>query len=231
MDTDRRNPYLRPRRIRSAVLTVHSSRRYRGLMTLCGALVIVLISIAAAAQAAYPGRNGAIFFTSSPPIVHGYGSEEEIWTMNPDGSDPHSVTPEPEPDHGASLGAVSPSGRKIAFTSSRTFGSTETMNVTLKAAAQGDHPGFSSVNQIFVMNSDGTGQHQLTFTRAESGCPSFTPNGRQNSLFQKLLHSWHLDHECRWFASAPLEPQAGVWVPVPQRPPACLRGASHLAWP
>lgn len=35
------------------------------------------------------------------------------------------------------------------------------------------------MNQVFVMNADGSGQRQLTFGHAESICPSFMPTGRQ----------------------------------------------------
>lgn len=110
---------------------------------LCCSLALALVFIISASQAAYPGKNGTIFFTSSPPSIPGHVSEQEVWTMNSNGSNPHSLTPTSEPDHGAGLSGISPNGRKIVYVSSRKFGSTSAVSSKLEATAQGDHPGFS----------------------------------------------------------------------------------------
>lgn len=82
----------------------------------------------------------------------------EVYVMNPDGSDQTRLTFESRNDQRPD---VSPNGTHIVFASNRI---TET-NPT------GDF-------EIFVMNSDGSGVLQLTFNGAEDSWPRWSPNGQ-----------------------------------------------------
>lgn len=82
----------------------------------------------------------------------------EIYVMNPDGSEQTRLTFEPRSDQRAD---ISPDGQRIVFSSNRI---TET-NPT------GDF-------EIFVMNTDGSDLQQLTFNEAEDSWPRWSPNGK-----------------------------------------------------
>jgi Tol biopolymer transport system component len=83
----------------------------------------------------------------------------EVYVMNPDGSDQTRLTMESRNDGRPD---VSPNGKQIVFISNRII--TET-NPT------GDF-------EIFVMNSDGSDVRQLTSNGAEDSWPRWSPNGR-----------------------------------------------------
>lgn len=91
------------------------------------------------------------------------GVTSGIHTMNPDGTDVQELTPD------AGGPAWSPDGSKMAFYS----------------AADGN-------NDIYVVNADGTGRTQLTFTSAPAGVsfPAWSPDGTkiafQNDLDGKI---------------------------------------------
>jgi Tol biopolymer transport system component len=97
--------------------------------------------------------------SSAHPIVfvsRRAGSSLDLWLMKPDGSDPMQLTAgaldEGEP-------AWSPDGSQVAFTM---------------------YEGEDGPSDIYVINSDGTGQRQLTDTA--DGCearPSWSPDGQQ----------------------------------------------------
>src|SRR5687767_4151276 len=73
-------------------------------------LLLVLIAGAVTVNAAFPGANGKIAFSSFRD------GNQEIYVMNPDGSGQTRLTDNPA-DDGAP--AWSPDGTKIAFTSNR----------------------------------------------------------------------------------------------------------------
>src|SRR6187551_3535941 len=92
--------------------------------------LLVLVALGAPAHASFPGQNGKIAFNSSRD------GSNQIYLMNPDGSNVVRVTDPP----GVSFGPEwSPDGTRIAFVSTR----------------DGNH-------EIYVMNANGTGQTRLT---------------------------------------------------------------------
>lgn len=70
------------------------------------ATVLALFAAVQPAQAAFPGKNGKIAFTSFRD------DNNEIYTMNPDGTKQTNISDNTADD---SLPAVSPDGKKIAF--------------------------------------------------------------------------------------------------------------------
>jgi Tol biopolymer transport system component len=113
-----------------------------GALTLMGSLTVVSVT---PASAAFPGRNGPILCASSRT------GDAEIFSFNPDGSDPRNLTNHPGADLEATM---SPDGTRIAFTSNRT----------------GDQ-------EIWIMYQDGSGLRQLTFTPGEDRPGTFSPDG------------------------------------------------------
>src|SRR5689334_14377693 len=103
------------------------SRMARRLVV--AATVVVCAAVASTAQAAFPGANGKIAFDSD---VDG---NNEIYVVNPDGTDLTRLTTNPASDTDA---AWSPDGSKIVFVSDR----------------DGSH-------EIYVMNADGTDQERV----------------------------------------------------------------------
>ena len=101
--------------------------RVVGLAT---ALLVALV-ISAPAQAAFPGQNGKIAFSSARD---GGGTAKEIYSMNPDGSVQTRLT---SSDGDNNVPVWSPDGSRIAFTSTR------------------------GPSGIWVMNADGSGQSLL----------------------------------------------------------------------
>src|SRR6266478_5950647 len=93
-----------------------------------------LVGAAHSARATFPGGDGRIAFTGS-----GSGNND-IYTMNPDGSGLVNVTNSPADDGRPDY---SPDGTKIAFRSNRTGN-----------------------QEIFTMNADGSGVKQITFNPA-----------------------------------------------------------------
>lgn len=94
-----------------------------------------------------PQRNGRIAFSS---IRDG---NSEIYTVNPDGSDPRRLTTNPGVD---THPAYSEDGRKIAFTSER----------------EGRY-------DVWIMNADGSEQTRVTTSPGKHNIPSFFPGGQR----------------------------------------------------
>jgi Tol biopolymer transport system component len=85
-------------------------------------------------------------------------TSSEIWTMNPDGSDPVQLTHNAVDERGP---AWSPDGTRIVY-----------------ACKQGTvAPNFDL--EVCIMNADGTGQTQLTFNTLNDAAPKFSPDGRK----------------------------------------------------
>jgi Tol biopolymer transport system component len=115
------------------------------------ALVTLLGPPAQQASAAFPGKNGRIFFNSNQ---HG---NAEIYSINPDGSGETRLTNNPASD---TEPAVSPNGDRIAFSSDRD-----------------DGDGLRD-RDIYVMNAaDGREVDQITSGPADEEHPAFTPDG------------------------------------------------------
>ena len=112
--------------------------------------------LAAAGSVAY-GTNGKILFSSM------MSGNDEIWSINADGSGQRQLTNNPAVEHTA---LASPVDDSIFFSSNRT-----------------------GEIQIWKMNADGTGQTQIT--RKEAGAPMLvTPDGRwlyfHHSLYKTI---------------------------------------------
>jgi dipeptidyl aminopeptidase/acylaminoacyl peptidase len=120
-------------------------------VVLAGLLALVGLVGAAAQQAnaAFPGKNGRIVFSSTRT------GNLDIYSMNPDGSGVARLTNSPESD---SQPAVSPDGNKIAFTSNRDQDVPDDFD-------------------IYVMNADGSEETQRTDRPADEVEPAFAPDG------------------------------------------------------
>src|SRR5688572_22851931 len=80
--------------------------------------VAALLALPATALTAFPGDNGRIAFDSDregvdPDGPGPLGPDPDIWTMNPDGSDPLNLTADSRGDDFSA--AWSPDGEHIAF--------------------------------------------------------------------------------------------------------------------
>jgi Tol biopolymer transport system component len=133
-------------------------RRLLGLIV--AALAATLLAVGPA-QATFPGKNGKIAFSSDRD-----SGKFEVWSINPDGSDPTELTSAPstlaEP-------AWSPDGKRIAF-----------------AVCRGSDPVHGYCNEdIFVMNADGSEETRVTRDPAADRHPAWSPDGK------KLVFSRH----------------------------------------
>jgi Tol biopolymer transport system component len=150
-------------------------------------------------HAQFPGSNGKIAFHRQDANT----AKFEIWTVNPDGSDPTLLT--------GSLGDSSrpdwsPSGTKIAFESVpgpsvntdvyvMDADGSDAVNLTNNSAydsspawsPDGQRIAFTSrrtgVSQIWVMNSDGSDQTQLTFSLISKHGPEWSPDGTRIAYY------------------------------------------------
>jgi Tol biopolymer transport system component len=121
--------------------------------------VVTLLAIPGVALTAFPGDNGRIAFDSDRD-----GPDPDIWTMNPDGSDPVNLTAD---SAGADFGAAwSPSGRRIAF------------------ARDTDGPEGPDDFEIWLMRADGSWQTQITDNEEYDLEPAWSPSGRR-IVFQR----------------------------------------------
>jgi Tol biopolymer transport system component len=98
--------------------------------------------------AAFPGSNGRIVFVSDRANP-GVPNDREIYSANPDGSDPQPLTADPVPSTDP---VYSPDGTKITFTRG------------------GD---------IWVMNAGGGGAVAITGTEGPDSEPAWSPDGTQ----------------------------------------------------
>ena len=121
--------------------------------------VAALLALPATALTAFPGDNGRIAFDSFRD-----GPDVDIWTINPDGSDPLNLTADSAVDDFAAEWA--PDGERIVF---------------LRNA---DPSGNSNATEIWVMRADGSGQMQLTDNAVQDDQPSWSPSGRR-IVFQR----------------------------------------------
>ncbi|HEX6732186.1 MAG TPA: DPP IV N-terminal domain-containing protein [Pyrinomonadaceae bacterium] len=108
-------------------------------------------------------REDADFFGGPPHSIAFHSNREgnnEIYVMNPDGSDQTRITFDSRNDGRPD---VSPNGQQIVFVSNRI------------TATNPNPPGDF---EIFVMNSDGSDVMQLTFNGADDSWPRWSPNGK-----------------------------------------------------
>ena len=140
-------------------------RGYAGHMRRGGGVVSVLLAVAAAvlalplsANAAFPGQNGSIAFTT-----YQYDGNENIYAIEPDGTRLRRLTADTGFDDDA---AWSPNGRRIAFASNRAHP---------EVACEGSHPRCDY--DIYVMSADGTNVRRLTDDPANEREPAWSPDG------------------------------------------------------
>ena len=120
--------------------------------------VVALLAVPGVALTAFPGDNGRIAFDSDRD-----GPDPDIWTINPDGSDPLNLTAD---STGADFAAAwSPDGRRIAF------------------VRDGDGPGPDD-SEIWLMRADGSAQAQITANATYDLDPAWSPSGRR-IVFQR----------------------------------------------
>ncbi len=127
--------------------TKHSFITVVLIVGLLAVLVAPMAISSRSAQAQVPGFNGLIAFTSNRD------GNYEIYTMNPDGSNPTNLTNNPAED---SLPDWSPDGTKILFCSER-----------------------DGNNEIYVMNADGSNPTNLTNNPGQDSQPAWSPDGTQ----------------------------------------------------
>src|SRR5215207_735348 len=117
------------------------------VLAACG--VVALLAVEEPAQAAFPGENGRIAY-----VFHLENGHNEIYTMNPNGTDRKQLTDNSVYDTSP---AYSPSGTKIAFAS----------------VQEGD------VSKIYTMNAnDGTNKRNLSGS-TDGREPAYSPNGKK----------------------------------------------------
>ena len=121
--------------------------------------------------------NGRVAVVSSAD----YGTQSDIYTMNPDGSDRKQLTFSQEHE---SEPAWSPDGTKIAFAS---------LHLT----------GNGGYSEIFVMNPDGSDQRRLTESKYDRS-PTWSPDGTKIAF-------WSLDSSTRTRAARSLQQSAISW--------------------
>ncbi len=128
---------------------LHTSRINRFFRIVAMALLAAGLLVLAdePAHASYPGTNGKIAFVSDRD-----GVNDQIYTMNPDGSGLQKLTNATSIYTGSYNPSFSGDGTKITF----------------------DRSG-----EIWTMNADGSGQTQLTHNTVPDSDPAFSPDGKK----------------------------------------------------
>lgn len=126
--------------------------RRLALTVACGGIVFAFGS---PAQAAFPGQNGRIVFTTAREGV----DEEQLFDMRPNGADPRNLTNNSAvADFKASY---SPDGRRIVF-------------------GRGPVDGPNEQVELYVMNADGSHQRRrLTFNTRPDYDAAWSPDGER----------------------------------------------------
>lgn len=123
----------------------------------CWPVAVVILAIlmgAGSAQATSPGVNGKIYFQACDSICSGY----DVYSVNPDGSGLENVTDVVTDQPGSPDSAWDPSVSAD--------GKVMTFGVDTQASAE-----------IWIMNTDGTGAHELTDDNLLDQEPSISPDG------------------------------------------------------
>lgn len=119
------------------------------------------------AEATISPRGDRIVFTSMRD------GDLDIYTMDPDGGDVRRLTTTPGYDGGPFF---SPDGRLIVY---RAWHPAAADELAAYRALLAQHLIRPAVLEIWVMNADGTDQHQITHLGGASFAPFFHPSGRR----------------------------------------------------
>jgi TolB protein len=164
---------------------------------------LLMLAIAAghplSSEATFPGQNGRIYF----------GKFTEIWSMNPDGTDPARV-----PAGKLVLGwpNVSPDGNRLVYVAMRGPDyPIKVMSLTdpsqkqrLTGPGSFAEPAFSGPTgdriayvpggpdgNIWIMDADGSHKEQLTSDPAQDEAPTFSPDGEHIAFTRSLPDASH----------------------------------------
>lgn len=161
--------------------------------------LLLILTVAKPAEAAFPGENGKIAFTR----ISGDYWESDLYLIDPDGTNPTRITDQPGSDTQPTL---SPDGTKVAFVSDR--GGAGSDIYVMKASPEGPNnqpvrltndadpdvfPTFSpdgaeiayrggsfEENQIYAMSAiDGSGKRALTNDPVNKREPAWSPDGER----------------------------------------------------
>ena len=172
----------------------------RTLLATAVSTLAVVSCVGVSATPAYAANSGSILFTS------GEQGHRDIWIMKPDGTGTHQLTDDESEDDFA---AASPDGKRVVWTRGVFFAPDSeiwVMNIdgsgkrqlTFNDASDGGgttwSPDGSKIafrssrdstdpdrenHEIYIMNADGTNQHNVTNSSAEEVQPDWSPDGKK----------------------------------------------------
>jgi Tol biopolymer transport system component len=135
----------------------NSLRVFVALAALASAVLVAVLVGTGRAEAAFPGENGKIVFASNPTGINNPEGDDEIFTMNPDGTGLQQLTQNFSSD---AEPAFSPDGTKITFESIRD--------------SCGGFFAFSCA-KIYTMDADGQNQVRRSNNDAFDVSPDWQP--------------------------------------------------------
>jgi Tol biopolymer transport system component len=181
-------------------------RKARTVLATAVSTLAVVSCVGVLATPAYAANTeGAILFTSDE------GGQKDIWIMQPDGTGKHRLTNDKTEDDFA---AASPDGQRVVWTRGVFFAPDSeiwVMNIdgsgkrqlTFNDASDGGvatwSPDGSKIafrsfrdfnHEIYVMNADGTNQHNITNHPAEEVLPDWSPDGRKIAFASKRSNGY-----------------------------------------
>ena len=166
----------------------------RAVLATAVSTLAVVFCVGVSATPAYAAKSGSILFTSDE------GGHKDIWIMRPDGTGKHRLTNDEIADDFA---AASPDGKRVVWTRGSILDPDSEiwmMNIdgsgkrqlTVNNASDGGVATWSpdgtkiafrsfrdSNPEIYVMNADGTNQHNITNHPAEEVLPDWSPDAKK----------------------------------------------------